>query len=69
MMIAALKTFEWNSLRRSALQGAPLSQPLAMLLTVAVTVSTGNLALGVVAGLIACFAPRRARELSVGLGA
>jgi SulP family sulfate permease len=53
MALVALKTFSWHSLRPNTLQQAPIAETLAMLVTVAATISTGNLAIGVVAGLIA----------------
>ncbi len=53
MVIVACKTFSWKSLQPATLQQAPLAETLVMLVTVAATISTDNLAIGVVAGLIA----------------
>lgn len=53
MMVVALKTLDWNSVQPALLKRAPISEIGVMLATVVVTVWTGNLALGVVAGGIA----------------
>ncbi|MBK6258838.1 SulP family inorganic anion transporter [Citrobacter youngae] len=52
MVIVAVKTFSWHSIRPATLTNMPVAETLAMLVTVAATVSTGNLAIGVVAGVI-----------------
>jgi SulP family sulfate permease len=52
MMIVALKTIDWQSVKLGTVQQAPASETAAMLLTVAVTVATGNLAFGVAAGVL-----------------
>ncbi|WP_313683928.1 SulP family inorganic anion transporter [Pantoea sp.] len=52
MMVVAVKTVNWHSLQPATLKRMPWSETLVMLLTVAVTVSTGNLALGVLVGVI-----------------
>lgn len=52
MTIVACKTFSWHSLQPTALQRAPIAETLVMLVTVAATISTGNLAIGVLAGMI-----------------
>ncbi|WP_312688225.1 SulP family inorganic anion transporter [Kosakonia sp.] len=52
MVIVAFKTFNWGSLQPATLKRAPLVETVVMLVTVAATVSTGNLAIGVAAGLI-----------------
>ena len=52
MVIVAVKTFSWHSIRPTTLTNMPVAETLAMLATVAATVSTGNLAIGVVAGVI-----------------
>ena len=52
MVIVAVKTFSWHSIQPGTLKQAPWSATLVMLATVAATVSTGNLAIGVLAGLI-----------------
>lgn len=53
MVIVAFKTFNWHSLQPATLTRAPWPETLVMLITVAGTVSTGNLAIGVLAGVIA----------------
>jgi len=52
MAIVAIKTFNWQSIRPATVKGAPVAETLVMLVTVAATVSTGNLAIGVVGGII-----------------
>ncbi|WP_086868120.1 SulP family inorganic anion transporter [Kosakonia pseudosacchari] len=52
MAIVAFKTFNWGSLQPTTLTRAPVVETLMMLVTVVATVSTGNLAIGVVAGLV-----------------
>lgn len=53
MAIAAVKTFSWHSIQPTTLRKLPVTETLVMLVTVAATVSTGNLAIGVVAGVMA----------------
>lgn len=53
MVIVAVKTFSWHSIQPATLRKLPITKTLVMLMTVAATVSTGNLAIGVVAGVIA----------------
>lgn len=50
MMIVAIQTFDWYSLPRMLRQ--PKSDTIVLLVTMAVVVITGNLALGVVVGVI-----------------
>ncbi|MDN4372910.1 SulP family inorganic anion transporter [Citrobacter portucalensis] len=52
MVIVAVKTFSWHSIQPATLTKLPVTETLVMLVTVAVTVSTGNLAIGVVAGVM-----------------
>ncbi|EIB99280.1 SulP family inorganic anion transporter [Pantoea sp. Sc1] len=52
MMVVAVKTVNWHSLQPATLKRMPWSETLIMVLTVAVTVWTGNLALGVLTGVI-----------------
>jgi SulP family sulfate permease len=52
MMIVALKTINWHSIQPATLQRMPIPETLVMLVTVTMTVATGNLALGVVAGVL-----------------
>ncbi|TAT58990.1 SulP family inorganic anion transporter, partial [Enterobacter cloacae] len=50
MAIVAIKTFNWHSLQPATLKSAPIAETVVMLITVAATVSTGNLAIGVLGG-------------------
>ncbi|MBZ6390623.1 MAG: SulP family inorganic anion transporter [Pantoea dispersa] len=52
MMVVAVKTVNWHSLQPATLKRMPWSETLVMVLTVAVTVWTGNLALGVLVGVM-----------------
>ena len=52
MMIVAITTIDWNSLRPSTLRRMPVPETLVMVVTVVVVVATGNLAIGVVVGVI-----------------
>lgn len=52
MAIVACKTFNWHSLQPTTLKSAPIAETVVMLITVAATVSTGNLAIGVMGGII-----------------
>lgn len=52
MMVVAVKTVNWHSLQPATLKRMPWSETLIMLLTVAITVWTSNLALGVLAGAV-----------------
>ncbi|WP_194762141.1 SulP family inorganic anion transporter [Pantoea ananatis] len=52
MMVVAVKTVNWHSLQPATLKRMPWSETLVMALTVGITVLTGNLALGVLAGVI-----------------
>ncbi|HFZ8994223.1 TPA: SulP family inorganic anion transporter [Citrobacter freundii] len=53
MVIVAAKTFSWHSVTPATLAKLPVCETLVMLATVAATVSTGNLAIGVAVGVIA----------------
>lgn len=53
MVIVAVKTFSWRSIQPSTLSTLPVTETLVMLVTVGATVSTDNLAIGVVAGVLA----------------
>lgn len=62
MVIVAVKTFSWQSIRPTALARNPWPETVVMVVTVVVTVTTSNLAIGVLAGLIAmALIPRRLR--------
>lgn len=52
MVIVAVKTFSWHSIQPATLTKQPVTETLVMLVTVAATVSTGNLAIGVVVGVM-----------------
>lgn len=52
MAIVAFKTFNWHSLQPTTVKGAPIAETLVMLVTVAATVYTGNLAIGVLGGIV-----------------
>ncbi|WP_072253586.1 SulP family inorganic anion transporter [Enterobacter roggenkampii] len=52
MAIVAVKTFSWHSLQPATLKTAPIAETVVMLVTVAATVSTGNLAIGVLGGVM-----------------
>lgn len=52
MMIVAVKTLNWHSLAPATLKRMPVPETLVMVVTVAATVFTGNLAIGVVGGVI-----------------
>ncbi|WP_328856677.1 SulP family inorganic anion transporter [Williamsia herbipolensis] len=52
MVMVSVGTFDWHSITPSTLKRMPKSETLVMLVTVAVTVPTGNLAYGVGAGTL-----------------
>lgn len=52
MMIAALKTINWHSVQPATLKRMPIPETLVMVLTVAVTVATSNLAFGIAVGVM-----------------
>ena len=52
MMVVAFKTVDWHSLRPDTLKRMPFAETLVMLVSIALTVYTGNLAVGVVAGVL-----------------
>jgi SulP family sulfate permease len=55
-MVVAVKTVDWHSLRPSTFKRMPLMETSVMLVSVALTVYTRNLALGVVAGVLLAMA-------------
>lgn len=68
MIFVSWATFDWHSIRPSTLRRMPLAETLVMLSTVAVTVGTHNLALGVLVGVLVAtvaFARRVAHLVSV----
>lgn len=52
MAIVAFKTFNWHSIQPTTVKSAPIAETLVMLVTVAATVYTGNLAIGVLGGIV-----------------
>jgi sulfate permease, SulP family len=52
MMVVAIKTIDWHSVRPATLKRMPIPETTVMAVTVAITVVTGNLALGVAAGVL-----------------
>ena len=52
MILVSVATFDWHSIRPATLKRMPRSETIVMVVTVAVTVWTHNLALGVVAGVL-----------------
>ncbi|WP_244818390.1 SulP family inorganic anion transporter [Caballeronia sp. Lep1P3] len=52
MMVVAVKTVDWHSLRPATLRRMPLMETSVMLASVVLTVYTGNLAIGVVGGVL-----------------
>jgi len=52
MLMVAAGTFDWHSVRGSTLRRMPKTETFVMVTTVAVVVATGNLAIGVIIGVI-----------------
>ncbi|MFD1719949.1 SulP family inorganic anion transporter [Amnibacterium endophyticum] len=52
MVMVSVGTFDWHSVRPSTLKRMPIGETVVMVATVAVTVATGNLASGVVVGVL-----------------
>ncbi len=68
MIVVSAATFDWHSVRPATLKRLPKSETAVMLITVAMTVWTHNLAIGVGAGVLAAmvlFARRVAHFVSV----
>jgi SulP family sulfate permease len=65
MIVVAVGTFDWSSVKPSNLRNTPRSETTVMVLTVAIVVITHNLALGVLAGVLASaiFFARRVAHL------
>ncbi|PVW05351.1 sodium-independent anion transporter [Microbacterium sp. Gd 4-13] len=53
MVVVSVATFDWHSVRLSTLRRLPKSETAVMVLTVAVTVWSHNLAIGVIVGVVA----------------
>ncbi|MFB2598201.1 SulP family inorganic anion transporter [Herbiconiux sp. P17] len=68
MMIVAITTVDWHSVRPSTLRRMPVPETLVMAVTIAVVVATGNLAIGVLVGVVLAmvlFARRVAHVITV----
>jgi len=52
MMIVAISTVDWHSVKPSTLRRMPVPETLVMVVTVVVVVATGNLAIGVAVGVL-----------------
>ncbi|MGA7147098.1 MAG: SulP family inorganic anion transporter, partial [Microbacterium sp.] len=68
MIVVSVATFDWHSIRLSTLKRMPKSETLVMVITVAITVWTHNLAIGVGVGVVAAmvlFARRIAHFVTV----
>jgi sulfate permease, SulP family len=68
MMVVAVTTVDWHSVKPSTLKRMPLPETIVMVVTVAVVVLTGNLAYGVLVGVVLAmvlFARRVAHVISV----
>ncbi|WP_241153854.1 SulP family inorganic anion transporter [Nocardioides pantholopis] len=52
MVVVAVTTFDWHSVRPATLRRMPRSETAVMVVTVAVVVATENLAIGVIAGVL-----------------
>ncbi|PRY70505.1 SulP family sulfate permease [Glaciihabitans tibetensis] len=68
MMVVAVSTVDWHSVTPSTLKRMPIPETLVMIVTVVAVVITGNLAVGVVAGVLLAmvlFARRVAHVISV----
>jgi sulfate permease, SulP family len=65
MIVVAVSTFDWSSIKPSAIKRSPRSETAVMVATVAIVVLTHNLALGVLAGVVlsAIFFARRVAHL------
>jgi sulfate permease, SulP family len=65
MIVVAVSTFDWSSVRPSTIRRTPRSETAVMAVTVAIVVFSHNLALGVIAGVLlsAIFFARRVAHL------
>jgi sulfate permease, SulP family len=52
MMIVAITTVDWHSVRPSTLRRMPIPETIVMAVTVIIVVATGNLAIGVIVGVV-----------------
>src|SRR5206468_1182952 len=68
MMVVAVTTVDWHSLRPSTLRRMPVPETAVMVITVAVVLATNNLAVGVAVGVLLAmvlFARRVAHRTTV----
>jgi SulP family sulfate permease len=68
MMVVAVTTVNWHSVRPSTLRRMPVPETLVLAVTIAVVVASGNLALGVLVGVLLAmvlFARRVAHVINV----
>ena len=68
MMVVAVSTVDWHSVRPATLRRMPLPETSVMVVTVAVVVATNNLAIGVLVGVVLAmilFARRIAHVITV----
>ena len=68
MVMVCVATFDWHSVRPSTLRRMPRSETAVMVVTVVIVVATHNLAIGVIAGVLAAmvlFARRVAHVVTV----
>lgn len=65
MIFVCIGTFDWSSISLATLRRSPRSETAVMVVTVGIVVATGNLALGVLAGVLlsAIFFARRVAHL------
>ncbi|WCO66228.1 SulP family inorganic anion transporter [Iamia majanohamensis] len=66
MILVAVGTFDWNSIKPAQLRRTPRTETAVMVVTVAITVATHNLALGVAGGVLlaAVFFARRVAHVA-----
>jgi SulP family sulfate permease len=68
MMVVAVSTVDWHSVKPATLKRMPIPETSVMVVTVAVVVGTGNLAIGVLVGVVLAmilFARRVAHVITV----
>jgi len=68
MMVVALTTVDWHSVRPATIRRMPVPETLVMAVTIVVVVATGNLAIGVLVGVVLAmvlFARRVAHVITV----
>ena len=68
MMVVAVSTVNWHSVRPATLKRMPVPETIVMAVTVAIVVATGNLAIGVLVGVVLAmvlFARRVAHVITV----